>query len=94
MRTAMSNDPVLRDHRVTEQPSVGKYFLDFAFVNLLIDLEVDGSQHDRPEAIIKDQERDAFLTSKGWSVYRVKWKSCYADPQGTLKAFAAFVSTK
>lgn len=85
MRTALSNDLVLREHRIIEQLSVGKYFLDFAFVGPLIDLEVDGSQHDRPEAIIKDQERDAFLTSKGWRVYRIKWKTCYADPQGTLK---------
>lgn len=50
---------------------VGRWFVDFAFIDLKIALEIDGKQHeDRKE---QDKTKDDFLTNKGWKVYRIKW---------------------
>ena len=50
---------------------IGKWFADFVIDKKI--LEIDGRQHeDRKE---KDAEKDAYLISKGYSVFRIKWKN-------------------
>lgn len=50
------------------------YQLDFAFINIGIDLEIDGEQHYNNEDIIKsNKKRDLFLIKNGWKVIRIKW---------------------
>lgn len=51
-----------------------KWFIDFAFLEKKIALEIDGAQHKLPERQAKDQERDAWLTANGWTVIRIPWK--------------------
>ena len=51
------------------------YFLDFYFPEFNLDLEIDGKQHEYPERKESDKLRDTALTSNGYKVYRVKWKS-------------------
>ena len=60
---------------VVKHSNSKNYFLDFYFPELQIDLEIDGSQHNKEEVKNKDKERDTFLSSKGIIVYRIKWKS-------------------
>lgn len=47
------------------------YRLDFAFPELKIDLEVDGSTHKIEDVIIKDNKRNKFLIDDGWLVIRI-----------------------
>lgn len=65
---------------VMEHP-VGKYSIDFAWVDLKLAIEIDGEQHDTPEAQEHDRIRDEFLASKGWKVKRIKWKDMFHNPQ-------------
>ncbi len=51
----------------------GKWFIDFAFLSKRIAIEIDGKQHDLPERKLKDDEKDIYLESKGWKVFRIKW---------------------
>lgn len=53
------------------EKKVGKYFLDFVIG--MIDLEIDGKQHKYPERVKSDFERDKFLRSEGYFVYRISW---------------------
>lgn len=47
------------------------YYLDIADVQNKLDFEFDGGYwHNTPEAIDRDRERDAFLYSIGWKVFR------------------------
>ncbi len=53
--------------------NVGKYFIDFAFIDKMIAVEIDGRRHSDKEIKHKDAIRTKFLESKGWTVYRIKW---------------------
>lgn len=53
----------------------GKYFIDFALKNKKIALEIDGKQHDVKERKEKDEEKNIFLKSQNWFVYRIKWNN-------------------
>lgn len=51
---------------------VSRFSLDFAFVEKMIVLEVDGKQHEYPKQKGHDEKRDAYLQSQGWTVFRLK----------------------
>ena len=57
------------------EKKVGKYFIDFAFNDKKIALEIDGQQHKHPDRIQKDKEKNLFLENNGWYVYRIEWKN-------------------
>lgn len=49
------------------------YLLDFAFPEILLDLEADGDfWHSDAESIQKDKERDLKLASMGWTIVRIR----------------------
>lgn len=62
-----SHDP--RD--VEQQYPVGKYRLDFAWPKKLIGLEADGWWHRSPEGAVRDRQRDSWLRSQGWLIFRI-----------------------
>lgn len=56
---------------------IGKYLIDFAFVQNKIALEVDGKQHNFPDQVIRDVNKDVFLQRQGWQVLRIESKNCW-----------------
>lgn len=53
---------------------ISKYELDFCNVAKKIDIEIDGDQHYLDKRIkISDSERDKYLISNGWVVFRIRW---------------------
>ena len=61
-------------YTIIEKMPFSKYFLDFAFIEIKLCVEVDGKQHYiTPEAIEHDRIRDEFLISQGWKIYRINW---------------------
>lgn len=57
-----------------EQYQISLYSLDFALVDLKIDLEIDGDQHHLDQRIVEsDKRRTQFLENLGWKVIRIKW---------------------
>jgi very-short-patch-repair endonuclease len=57
----------------------GGYFLDFYLPDNMIDLEIDGSQHEQPERKLSDTKRDKLLTNAGFKVVRIKWTTIKND---------------
>lgn len=47
------------------------YFLDFYFPDLNVNIELDGTHHERPDNIKRDEIRDAYLKSIGIDVLRI-----------------------
>lgn len=57
------------------EKKVGRWFIDFAFPEKMLAVEIDGRQHDDEDRKQKDQEKDLFLNKSGWNVMRIKWKN-------------------
>lgn len=52
----------------------GLYNIDFAFIDKLIDIEIDGDQHIYDKSVIKsNHRRDKYLTNLGWKIIRILW---------------------
>lgn len=62
------------DGYIRELPA-GRWFIDFAFPERMLAIEIDGHQHEQAQRKIKDKEKDSFLLKNGWTVIRVKWKN-------------------
>ncbi len=52
------------------QKVIGKYVVDFYCASAKLVIELDGGQHDSPEAVLKDMERDKYLNDLGITVFR------------------------
>lgn len=52
---------------------VGMWFIDFAFIDKMIALEIDGKQHNEEERRKSDEKKDNYLIKNGWKVIRIKW---------------------
>ena len=63
---------------VTQHP-FGPYTLDFAYLRVRLDVEIDGKAHETPERARKDRRRDEYLRDRGWNVLRVPARDVYAD---------------
>jgi very-short-patch-repair endonuclease len=57
----------LAGHKFVRQLPIGPYFADFACREVLLVVEVDGSQHANSDY---DAKRNAFMNANGWSVVR------------------------
>lgn len=55
-------------HLIYKEYSVYPYYIDFAFINEKLAVEIDGSQHLQPERAENDRKKDKLLTDMGWCV--------------------------
>lgn len=60
---------------IVNEHGVYPYFIDFAFLNMKLAVELDGKCHfDKGgKRIAHDIKRDKYLNNKGWSVYRIRY---------------------
>lgn len=64
------------------------YNLDFAFVDKLINVEIDGDQHICDKAVIRsNQRRDKYLTEHGWKTIRILWSEYQKLTPDTKKEY-------
>ena len=63
------------------QYSIGRYIADFCCPSEKIIVEVDGSYHGEVQRIKKDEERDKYLQSLGFSVIRFENRQIFQDPE-------------
>lgn len=58
----------------TRELKVGQYFIDFAFEDKKIAVEIDRKQHEEEDRKARDQRKDLFLSQEGWKIFRIKWE--------------------
>ena len=88
-------DNIIQQYNLTDKYTIIneytelKYFLDFAFINIKLDVELDGKchfNHDN-QRIEHDIERDKFLINKGWNIFRISWYDVKFNEQETINKF-------
>lgn len=60
--------------RFFHQKVLGSYLVDFYCARARLAIELDGSQHAQPDAVLCDAERTAFLQSYGLQALRQQEK--------------------
>ena len=74
----------LHDYKFRRQFPVPPYIVDFVCVSHQLVVEVDGATHGDAGEVAHDQERTAFLRSKGFEVYRVNNTDVYEGTGNVL----------
>ena len=54
-----------------QEHRVGRFRLDFAWPEKMIALEADGWYHRSPAGAARDRNRDSWLRSQGWIIFRI-----------------------
>ncbi len=67
------------------EKKVGSWFIDFAFEESKIAIEIDGKQHEEPVRKAKDKIKDEYLIKNGWKVFRIKWGKLTKEFRFNLK---------
>jgi very-short-patch-repair endonuclease len=75
-----------KKYLIYREYSVFPYFIDFAFINEKVAVEIDGSQHLEENRKKRDDEKDALLLSKGWKVLRITANEVTHDGTKALEA--------
>lgn len=68
------------------------YFLDFAFLNIKLAVELDGKCHFKngKERLQHDINKDLVLIERGWKIYRIRFDQVSDE---TIKKFLDFLET-
>ena len=67
----LERNEIDKKYLIYREYSVFPFFIDFAFIDIKLAVEIDGSQHLKDDRKLKDDEKDALLLSKGWRIFRV-----------------------
>lgn len=69
-----------KDTNYTQEHPIGKYSIDFAWVDRKLAIEIDGKQHDEdPIQRARDAQKNLLLNEQGWKLLRIKWKDLSND---------------
>jgi very-short-patch-repair endonuclease len=81
----------LGGYKFVRQLPIGPYFADFACRERKVILEIDGATHSSDGEIAYDVVRSAFLTQKGFRIFRAHNSEIYENLDGVLDTLLAFV---
>lgn len=85
---------IINEYSIINEDNTSAYSLDFAFVNIKLDIELDGRCHfnhgeERQES---DYKRDNFLIKNGWNVYRISFWDIEHNPEETINKFITLLN--
>lgn len=72
--------------RFRRQHTVGPYIADFACLEAMLIVELDGDQHGQGDAPARDATRDRYLREQGFEVLRFWNNAVYGEIDGVLEA--------
>ena len=79
----------LGGYRFRRQHPFDRYVLDFFCCEAKLGIELDGGQHNHPEARVLDEERSAFLRTHGIRIVRFWNNEVFHNLEGVLQTIYA-----
>lgn len=68
----VEKNELAKKYDIVREYSFFPFFIDFAFVNIKLAVEIDGSQHWKKQSKIEsDKKKDELLISNDWKIYRI-----------------------
>jgi very-short-patch-repair endonuclease/DNA-binding Xre family transcriptional regulator len=83
-----------KKYSIIREYSVFPYFIDFAFVNQMVAIEIDGSQHLLPERKERDNKKDKLLNDLGWFVIRISEKEIKTNIEVVFNKIISILNEK
>jgi len=88
----LKTNGIFDKYHIEQKLCIGKYFLDFAIIDLKLDVEIDGQQHFRDgDSINHDKIRNEYLIENGWKIYRIAWIQMCANPKKEIDNFLKYI---
>ena len=81
----------VKDNTFREEFHIGRWFLDFAWPEKKIGIEIDGAQHEWADRKKNDEEKDEYCKSQGWKILRLKWSDICNNTQPAIQIIKEFV---
>jgi very-short-patch-repair endonuclease len=78
---------------ITRERPVFPYFIDFAFDNVKVAVEIDGSQHELPNRKESDNKKDELLKENNWRVYRITAKEIMREGDEVIRRLNTFIDS-
>jgi len=67
----IKKNDLAKKYDIVREYSFFPYFIDFAFVNIKLAVEIDGSQHWKVQSKIERDKKKETLFLNGWKIYRI-----------------------
>ncbi|MBI3599936.1 MAG: DUF559 domain-containing protein [Nitrospinae bacterium] len=67
------------------QRIIGNYIVDFYCPKATVTVELDGGQHYTDEGMIKDKNRDEYMTAQGLKVLRFSDREVFENINGVIQ---------
>jgi very-short-patch-repair endonuclease len=77
-------DRQLDGYKFRRQRPIGPYFADFACVEAMLVVELDGGQHFEPEALVADRVRTQEMNRRGYQVLRFTDREALSERDAVL----------
>jgi very-short-patch-repair endonuclease len=75
----------LKGRQFYRQKNIGNYIVDFCCPSAKVIVELDGGQHYTQEGIRRDQVRDKYLESLGFTILRFSDREVFKNIEGVLE---------
>lgn len=79
---------------IIRERSVFPYYIDFAFENEKIAVEIDGSQHELESRKQSDIKKEDLLISQGWRVIRFTAKEIQTNSNSCFEKLNSFITSE
>lgn len=80
-----------KQYLITREKSFFPYFVDFAFEDVNVAVEIDGGQHELPERKESDNKKDKLLNTLGWRLFRVTAKEINLKGDEVIDRLISFI---
>jgi very-short-patch-repair endonuclease len=82
-----------KQYSIERERPVFPYFIDFAFENVMVAVEIDGSQHELLDRKESDCRKDETLKKNGWRVFRVTAKEVLFEGDLVISRLKEFIGS-